>query len=148
MKKLKYLEIIFENCEMVKIPAKLVSRFSFECNKLDVCSFGIKKEVGKYPVITQGYIEISPKGSLLNYNWIGYNQNLFKRITAYTDITQIYLHFGGKDIEGYYVEWGNEDNDISNSRQQNHVDQDGYLTIHFGELSDDPFFQVEVEENL
>lgn len=132
---------------MVKIPAKLISRLSFECNKLNVYSFGIKKEVSKYPVINQGYIEISPKGSLLEYNWVGQNQNLFKRITAYTDITQIHLYFSKKDIEGYFVEWDN-DEDVNNNYQQNHIDQDGYLTIHFGKLSDDKLFQAEVEENL
>lgn len=132
MKKLKYLELVFENCECVKIPASLISSLHFNCNNLSICSHGCKKEVSKYPIINEGSIIITPKGCLLDYNWVGCHQNLFSRVLSYNDITQIYLHYSKRNVEGYLVEWKDGESDVDNEYQQSYKSTDGDLIIQFG----------------
>ena len=132
MKKLKYLELVFENCEYVKIPANLISSLHFNCSNLSICSHGCKKEVSKYPIINEGSIIINPKGCLFDYNWVGCHQNLFNRVLSYNDITQIYLHYSKRNVEGYLVEWKDGESDVDNEYQQSYKSTDGDLIIQFG----------------
>lgn len=129
MEQVKYIEIVFENCEVAKVPVDAI----YVAMRNIVEDIGICNGNGTFLIMKTAkltLITISKKK--IKEIKTNFDCDLIERITKYNDITSIYF-VSEEDSEselGVYVDW-DYSNEFNNN-YQNCEEDDNYIRISIG----------------
>ena len=132
MKYIKEIEIIFENCESIILPQKVLGQCYLSDIKTEFCRTGniISKIVYANEVALEIYFpeaeELGNKSPLFNEN-----NTIFERLMRYNDITNINIIYEDENRERYTVDYDetNPTLGVPNSNQKTIISQCGNLYI-------------------
>ena len=125
--RLKSVEIVFENCEMLEVDSSDIEDLHLMWDKGDLQKDRSSNKLNKAFYLDSAIIKIKNSGNL-EYEWAGCLNTSFKRILAYNDITQIYLKYEDGSEDAFYVQWPETD-EKENSKQQVILRSDGLLIL-------------------
>ncbi len=128
MSEVKYIELVFENCEEVRIDRKDIG--CFWCT--DVCSTIARyacNSIDKKQFCKELYIEISPDA---NKQFVSFGKEtgrtIFQRIQEWNDITHIAVYYEDGTDDYIALEWG-DNNDFTNTYQSSVIGEFGSLHV-------------------
>jgi hypothetical protein len=129
MKEIKFIELVLENCEIIKIDKQHIGIFRIENIKRSISRVAMNS-ISDHKSAEEVFIQISSKAN--NYNsyvttWSGNETLPFTRLIKYKDITAISIHYEDDDEEYIYVPWGGE-SDYKNEYQSCKINE------HTGDL--------------
>ena len=125
--RLKSVEIVFENCEVITVNNSDVEDLHLIWDKGDLQKDVSSNKLNKVFYLDSAIIKIKNSGNL-EYEWAGCLNTSFKRILAYNDITQMYLKYEDGSEDAFYVQWPETDEE-ENSKQQVILQEDGLLIL-------------------
>lgn len=125
--KIDYLELIFENCEIIRIESKNICKFLAE--DISTSFYGWVDFTIKRETVNSFCLELRPQANI-EYNPFGekdWNTFVFDRIEKHSDLTHIRFTLDNKE---YYfsLDW-DEENEFSNSYQQTLRSSLGFLYL-------------------
>lgn len=159
--KLKYLELVFENVDIIRIEGKYIGDFLVDDLKTSIKRMGCNS-IDKIDVANTVAIEIHKDANKERYQfgqtqWEDFKQMTFDRIKNCSDITGIQFELEEDYVEEgqvpcveyycYYVDWTG-DSEYTNEAQKTYLSKDGNLYIVIAdkkEISD--FFDLEEIED-
>lgn len=132
-KRIKDIEISFENLEYIKIPDNYFLDFSME-NVQNVIYRAAANAILQYQSVGNVYFILKNDA---NKDYIKFDKdfydeekNLFERIIQYKDITDITLIYDDNSLEEFTVQWEDENNrDDRNKLQVAYLTEDGNLYL-------------------
>lgn len=126
--KLKAIDIVFENCEVVHIPIEYL--FFLSLNKI---TMSLRVDFGRVTgSINSESTKIVLKSSANDLHTdMEPNMKLFDRIMEHNDIAAVDLITDNDESTYYYVDWC-WDNDYRNSYQHNKIMENGDLVVYIG----------------
>lgn len=129
---IKYIELILENCEVIRIDGKYIGDFDIDNIKESICRQGCnyikrmkKCECFYISVYRDANIEKTVEFTM---GTLSEKAKPFKRLTEYDDITQIIIYFNDGKEEIIYVPW-DEESEYRNVYQKTCVSDKGDLYI-------------------
>ena len=125
--RLKSVEIVFENCEVITVNSSDVEDLHLIWDKGDLQKDVSSNKLNKVFYLDSAIIKIKNSGNL-ECEWAGCLNTSFKRILAYNDITQMYLKYEDGSEDAFYVQWPETDEE-ENSKQQVILQDDGLLIL-------------------
>lgn len=134
MKKIKSIEIAFENCESMIIPRNCIGTFLIDGIHETIKRVGMNV-IAKYSTIDEFVIEIYKEGDEVYYPFgdTGDEQSKFKRLTDFNDISSISVIYEDGDMEEFYVPYDCDDSvGAPNRFQDTYISELGnlYISIH------------------
>ena len=116
-KKIRYIELVFENCEVAKLEPKMFKycRLYGITNIIDINCYQYEEgEYEKHNTCDMFSIEILPEGlqQILSMEEI----SLKERLEKYSDITSVWVVYENGEEVSYYVPWP-DDEDYTNTYQ-------------------------------
>ena len=147
MRYLKSLEIIFENCEHVTIPANMIGDIHMGGTKY-ILNRVAANAIGGYNLITEFYIELFKTADKIYHPFgIESDENsILTRISEFNDITGIDIEYEDGTVEEYLVDYDEKDDSLGspNKNQKTYVSHLGnvYVVIQKDKKIED-FFDLE-----
>lgn len=129
---IKYIELILENCEVIRIDGRYIGDFAINDIKESICRQGCNY-IGRIKKCECFYMSIYREENIekeIEFTMGALNEKAkpFKRLSEYNDITQIIICFNdGKEV-GVYVPW-DEESEYRNSYQKTCMSDKGDLYI-------------------
>ena len=127
-KRLISVDLVFENCDFVKIDADNIEFYISDFNEVTfICS----NSTTKHEMISD-FSAIIEKKANKKYSEFGVGEEsdktIFERITSYSDITWVQFNYDDKSRDEYVIDWGGE-SDYDNDFQSSEISNDGNLQI-------------------
>ena len=131
MKKVKSIELGFENCEVISFDTNVLGEILIDDIHYKIRRYAINL-IAKYCYADTVALEIFSEGNT-EYNLFGLTevQHKFDRILQTKDITSITVKYTDGSEEDYWVKY-NENNQYSNMYQKNYLSDLGNLYIVIG----------------
>jgi len=138
MKKVKSLEILFDNTEYVVIPNRYFESFCFEDVRMGVCRVGenaIERnqtaEYAEFVLTRKANDDFCEFETDIDLGLCGV-RTLFERISDFRDVYGINLICDDDSSEKFVVKWSEEENVFRNKLQSSKIDGCGNLCVTIG----------------
>jgi len=126
MKNVKYLELVLENCEVIKFNAKHIKTLEIKNIKKEIQRIAFNS-ILEYIFCEDFIIQISSKANTLDAyetTWgILDNRLPFERINDFKDIAAIDVCYDDDTTEYIYVNWSKDSGTCVNSYQSSHINK-------------------------
>lgn len=145
----KYIELILENCEVIKIDAKYI--FDIEVNNIKkhisrrtINSISSELNCESFSICISRYL---PKENITRWT-IGdtdEERDTLDRLSSHNDITGVVIHYENETSEYIFVPWGEKE--CVNSYQNSKTDAEGdlFITIDKEKPLEEHFSQEYIE---
>lgn len=125
MKKLKHIDIVFENCEVIQVPATCIyylGLVNVTNNKSMHINRHNKTDIEDYLKAKEVYLYIYDSPDIKNVTgWSEENENCIERIIKHSDICNLDLIYEDDTNEYISVPWG--DAEYKNEYQVNEIQE-------------------------
>lgn len=137
-RELKYLELVFENCEVYKIPADCVHflsigninyYFNVHINGLD--KYTKLGEISSWARTDCIDLVLNKKGMFIKSDWVSMlesfeedNDFILKNRIEHRDVTQVEFHFSDNTYLNVLVPWEDDVDEYHNKYQKNYIKDD------------------------
>lgn len=126
-KKIKSIEITFENCDGVTIPFECIRYISLRNITENLCASSFSKKFNRTKEIGNLFVSFNDKFDLLVCSFTG--DSAKDRILKHNDITQISVIYEDGESEWFFVNWKS---DTEDNPLQRTYEEDGFC-LEIGE---------------
>lgn len=133
MKDLKSIDIILENCEVIKIDGNDIGDFYLGKIETEIARLAVNS-IAEYQIANKVMIELFKRADV-NYNPFGMEEteSVFNRLTTWHDITGIDVNYEDGDVKGFLVSYdeGKDEGKLGapNINEDTYVSELGHLYI-------------------
>lgn len=152
MSEVKYIEVIFENCESMIVKRHLLGVFRI-AGIHDIIGRVASNSIQKYQAADEVVMEILPKAAETEYHAFGmekYKSTLMKRLSEFNDITHIDVHYEDGTQDSFAVDYCEENESLGapniNQKTFLSLKKHLFIVIAAGKKVEDYFSQEEISQ--
>lgn len=138
--KIKTLQLVFENCETVKIYGEDIALIDYAIKKER--NLGVGGQVTKMKYLSDLQLVLHQDANGLDEGIFTDNKNIFDRIREYNDITTVVITTASGKEKTYHIDFAGNDS-MNNERQSSSINESGCLHIT---IKDDVQDEKKVED--